>query len=313
MRLLVPVAAVALLSPQGGCTIREGVRANEQTRDNQLVSQPVTLAQLAPTEGSVLVRFLDGHLLVALDGSRSTVTDTLPGATTADGSIRIHKSGATYILRTDSGDRVVPDLVATDIGFLMSPDDRHVATATGTTAMAGGNPINVQLAIISIADASARVFPLAMDRHWRHRWADDGSAFFHRDSSADTWRRVDLVTGAITEARPPIRTPDRDSSAECSAKGFRLRVDIQGDRQRIVIDPIATQANPEALSGVQPRLLVEAEHLPAGKLRDNPAQLAHLNVMKPCDLFTFDFAGWVYLGEVSSGRFARLFRGSDAR
>ena len=76
---------------------------------------------------------------------------------------------------------------------------------------------------------------------WEHRWADDGSAFFHRDSTADVWRRVDLTTGAITEARPPIRTPDRDGSVDCPGKGFRLRVDIRGKPQRIVLDPIATE------------------------------------------------------------------------
>lgn len=313
MRVLLAVAAVASASPQGCCTIREGIRENTRTKDNQLVSKPVTIAQLAPAAGSVLVRSRDGLVRVPLDGTPGTIIDSIPGAMTTDGSIRIHKSGATYVVRTDDGERVVPDLVATDIGFRMAPDDRHVATAAETPATSALNPTAVQLAIISLTDATARIYPLPMDAFWQHRWADDGSAFFHRDSGADIWRRVDLATGAITEARPPIRTPDPDGSVDCPAKGFRLRIDIRGKRQRIVMDPIATQANPEELSGVQPRLLVEAENLAYDRLRDAPAMLGHLMLTKPCDLYMFDFGGWVYVGEVAGGRFAPLIRGSDPR
>ncbi len=298
------VAVVALLA---ACPFPEPTsRRSEPVRDNKLVSKPVTIAELAPATGSVLVTTRDGLARVPLDGTRVTIIDTIPGAMTPDGAIRIHRSGGRYRVRTDNDELEVPDLVATDIGFLMAPDGRHVATAAETAD-------GVRLAIISIGDATGRTFPLAMDKVWLHRWADDGSALFHRLDGHDAWHRVDVATGAVTEARPPVRTPPPDGSASCPEKGFRIRVDYRAKRQRIVIDPTATQANPEELSGVRPRILVEAENRSFFERGPNPGQITGLKVIKPCDHFMFDFGGWVYLGEVATGRFAPLIRGSDAR
>jgi len=113
--------------------------------------------------------------------------------------------------------------------------------------------------------------------------------------------------------RDDRRRRDPDGSVVCAAKGFRLRFDIRGKRQRIVLDPFATEANPEVLSGLRPRLLVEAEYVPYHRLSAEPAMLAHLKLSKPCDHFMFDFGDWVYLGEVATGQIAPLIRGSDAR
>jgi hypothetical protein len=311
MRLLVGVAAVAFASPHGCCV--EGVRPNTRTRDNRLLSKPVALVDLDPPDTTILVRGRDGLTRVSLDGTRVVVIDAIPSAMTTDGSIRVHVVAGRYVVRSARGEQVIADLVATRDGFRISPDERFVAV---TTAIAPASDFDLgtsRLAIISLIDGTARTLPLEARSFYADVWADDSSAFFHYESSSDTWKRVDIATSAVTEARPPVQTPDPDGSVDCPAKGFRLRVDIRGGRQRIVLDPIATQANPEVLSALRPRLLVEAENLPSGKLRDDPARLGHLMLTKPCDHFMFDYGGWIYVGAVGSGRIAALIRGSDPR
>lgn len=312
MKLLVAVAAVALASPHG-CCIQEGGRPNTRQRDNRLVSRPVPLAQLHPPNETILVRARDGLTRVSLDGQRVEVIDAIPSAMTKDGSIRIYIVSGRYVLRSARGPQVIADLIATQDGVRVSPDDRFVAVTTEKPPTTEFDHGTRQLALISLVDASARVVPLAADSFYADVWADDSSAFFHYESASNTWKRVEVATGAISESKPPVQTPAPDGSVDCPAKGFRLRVDIRGERQRIVLDPIAPQGNPEELSTLRPRILVEAEHLPAGKLRDDPAQLAGLKLTKACDHFMFEHGGWVHLGDVETGRFARLFRGSDAR
>src|SRR5688500_16775230 len=104
MRLLIAGAAVALASPQGCCMMKDPP-PNTRTRDNQILTKSVTLAEVAPPADAILIRTHNGLVRVALDGSSTTPIDVIPSAMTSDGSIRIHVVGGKYVLRSDQGER----------------------------------------------------------------------------------------------------------------------------------------------------------------------------------------------------------------
>ncbi|NVB85310.1 MAG: hypothetical protein HOV81_43505 [Kofleriaceae bacterium] len=290
--------------------------------DNTMLTRPSGLADIAAPPEVVFAANASGLYRVRLSDADSQLVSTDPDAKPLPGGGLLHVEDKHYVIERGKARIVVDGVEAKNYG--MSPDRKWIAILGDS---AGGEHAAYDLVVISTADGTVRKFPLVWNGignapYVGTRWAPASDAVFYKD---DSWHRLDIVSGAVTPADKVDVAALDDISAlldrssqplACPAKGIQIEQRWQRHEQRIVLVPIAAAADPEHLSAVDERVLVVATDRPGpsgdgainlGKKRPEPLSVELLT--KSCSHYLFELEGTLYVGNIETGRYARLFHG----
>ena len=277
---------------------------------NHLITPLSSHADVAPPHEAILVEH-DGVLArLMLDTGELAEDGPIPLAITPDATLRIERAGDRYAIREGRDRRPVPDLVAIDRMPRLSPDRTMFAVMLPAPDQAPPENVAVEMSGVAIATvATAAVRRVAVGPVEELVWADDSSALYA--GTRTRWQRIDLASGAITDTDPPHEhtTITYGQSVTCEASGLRATVHTEGERDQILIDTLATQRNPEQLTRIAPRVLLEVEqHSRTRGVRELNV-ISHMAFTRSCSHLVFAFGDAVYLANVASGRTTFVIHG----
>lgn len=296
-----------------------GARAS----DNTMITEPSRLAEIAAPPEVVFAANGSGLYRVRLSDADSQLVSMDPDAKPLPDDGLLHVEDKHYVIERGKARIVVDGVEVKNYG--LSPDHRWIAILNDS---AGGERAAYDLVVISTADGTVRKFPLVWNGignapYVGTRWAPASDAIFYKD---DRWHRLDITTGAVTEP-DKVDTKNLDDIAPllerstdplaCPSKGVSIEQRWEGNQQRVVLVPIAASADPENLSAVRERILVAATDRPGpsgdgainlGKKRPDSLSVAMLT--KSCSHYLFQLEGAIYVGNIETGRYAFLFRGT---
>jgi hypothetical protein len=290
--------------------------------DNTMITQPSRLAEIAAPPEVVFAANGGGLYRVRLsDASAELVSQDRDAMPLPDGGL-LHVEDKHYVIERGKSRIVVDGIEAKN--YSLSPDHKWIAILGDS---AGGEHAAYDLVVISTTDGTVRRFPLVWNGtgnapYVGTRWAPASDAVFYKD---DSWHRLDITSGAVTEP-DKVDTKNLDDIAPllerstdpltCPTKGVSIEQRWEANQQRVVLVPIAASADPENLSAVRERVLVAATDRPGpsgdgainlGKKRPDSLSVAMLT--KSCSHYLFQLEGAIYVGNIETGRYARLFHG----
>jgi hypothetical protein len=280
---------------------------------NTLLDHPVALSELGgktAAREAITVESARGLLEVFLDGGEIHVLDPGHQASRVDDRVTIHIADHQYVIRDGQQSRVVTGVTA-DYPPQLSPD--HTKFVVEQWA---AEPRKNELVVVTIADAKLQHFAVdEPERGYAARWSRDGAAVWFYTGTGP--HRIELASGAITAVDHVDPADLADAQAPdpsvCPARGLRLVIERTGDRQLIVLESLPTSSDPDHLSSLQRRTLVQATDKPHGQETDPfPGGFGDTLFTASCDRFVFTFEEQVYVGSVATGRFAYLTAGTHA-
>jgi hypothetical protein len=276
------------------------VACGSSPKPSSMLGTPSRLVEVGAPHLAVYVTSDRGLARLYLDTGTSEIVNSALDATAISATTTVRIDNGHYVIERE-GKRVVVDGVTATPGPAISPDGRWLAVAE-----ADPNARVDQIAIVSVADGSARHFPLeqpgppprpSLFVHWAK--ASDGVLFDYAGRF-----RLDIGTGKIA----PIDKQDwqielaAPAAAECPARSLRLERRTRDHRQEIVAISLASHDDPEQLAAVEPRVLVSSTATGSNSL-------AVVLVTPSCDHFVFMLEDRIYVGNVATGRYAFLMHG----
>lgn len=274
-------------------------------------------SSLAAPHETILVEQGSSLVRVALDTGDATPVGTIPIALTDDGAYRLDVIAEHYVIGDRDGAQHRLDALQPVGRPMLSPTQTLVVIDQPAAGQEVGPFTMTRVAVVTLADASVKLFELGpFDTV---EWSADAAALYV--ARGDSWKRLELATGAITELRgrpPGTDTFERRSfqrPATCPARGLSLSITSDGERQRIVAETHANQGDPDHLARIEPRVLVEARYVKRDLVQHatgGPA-LGDLMFTKTCSHAVFTFGDAVYLLDLDSGRYGPVTRGARPR
>ncbi len=309
MKLPVVLAVLAVLAGCGRGTM------------NRMLGTPARLAALRPPHEAIYVHTLRGVERVWLDTAESEVVAASAAPATRGGSevftvdehASISVKGGRYYVRKPDGQHEVPDVVETGRPHVSPDGTLFAVTQSPSGPLLQGRE---EIVVVALADLTVRRFPLANPTYWLS-WSADSREIYFGHGFHDF--RLELTTGETSRTdRTTVRAArragvDEPGDSTCIARGQRLEVRRTSYRQRLVLVPISMPADPDHLSTIEPRVLVEAtdQDWSPHSGRELPSRLGDAFFTASCDHFVFTLGDVVYLGETRTGRFAYLTTGRD--
>lgn len=278
---------------------------------NVLLSPNSAFAAVGAPHVSLLVTNLSGLRRVWLDTGKVELIDASPDAIAIDDTTYIVVENAQYILHRAlrapgrGYERIIVRGIEVDRKY--APVLSHARHA-----LAIEQPRD-ELAVISLADGSVRRISLgARSEHWSlsFAWAKDDSALLVADG--DDRYRLDLATGARTRIdKLEWKLHEPPPATDCPPHGLRLERRVTKGKQTIALVTLATSNNPEQLSVLQDRELVSSTNYSGdGRWDARPGELEPILFTPACEHFVFTLEDRIYVGNVATGRYAFLMRGT---
>ncbi|HTL31601.1 MAG TPA: hypothetical protein VL326_00675 [Kofleriaceae bacterium] len=291
-RLFVSVSLVALSSCGG-----------PDRWNNNVTTPRATLAEVAAPHVPIVVHTSGGLYRMFLDtGSREAVVAS-DSAIPLDATSLLDIEAGHYVVTRTGAPKLVIENMTPQHYVDVAPDHKHIALAEEHT-----------IVVASLIDGAVKRYDVpagaARDQTLGFHWATANTLLFRYDETAE----LDIATGTIT----PVAKDDWSSwlvqhspDVECREHGFVLQERTRKGHQEIVLVPTASTANPEELSSLETRVLVQATdkdgHHGDGAInlgKKNPEPLSLELLLPSCEHFVFSLEGKTYIGNIATGKIA---------
>jgi hypothetical protein len=289
----------------GACSVRGAT--------NTLLTSQSALADVRAPHVSIFVYDHKGVSKVWLDSGQSERVTEDHNAIIVDNTSYVHVVDGRYVVVGDGFKKVLDWLEATVKNPKISPNGRLLAYS----------PDDAAIVTIDAHTGEERRYAgppqgPTMGRKWlQFAFTPESDAIVI--AQADYFR-LDLATGVLS----PIDKLDFEllskppSTVDCPTRGVRLLDRTHKGKQEIVLMATASQADPEQLATLDTRVLVRATDRagPSGEgiMRGAkiPGPLRAELVTPTCEHFVFSLEGWIYVGNIATGKVARLASGGRA-
>jgi hypothetical protein len=281
-------------------------------KSNTLVDARSKLADVGAPHVAIFVHTDDGIYKVFLDTGQSEQLTTARDAYMLDATTIVHVEDGHYVVERGSERRVISGIEAPNGYPQVAPNGKLLAHTLG----------DAEIVTVDVDTGEARHYLVPAQGPQRVHLAitftpqSDAIVF-----SQDGYFRLDLASGAITPAdkidyEAASKRPD---PLDCNLRGLRMEERTHKHHQQILLIPTASATDPEHLSGTETRVLVSAtDH--DGPHGDGaitmtwkqPGPLSAQLFTPSCEHFVFTLEGSVYVGNIATGKFARVTRGESA-
>jgi hypothetical protein len=282
-------------------------------RYNTMITPRTNLAAVRAPHLSIFVYDEGGISKVWLDTGHSERVSTHRDALVLDGQTTLHVEGGKYVVMKGGGLATVLDAIEAVSKYpTVAPNGRLLAHSVN----------DAELVVVNAETGEARKYPVPSQgpqRSWLNFSFTPTSDAIVFDQNG--YFQLDLASGAITAIDKVIfETLSKPPSAvDCSARGVRLEERTRKGKQEIVIVATASRSNPEELATLDTRVLVRATDEPQphgdGAITmtwHHPGPLSAELLTPTCEHFVFGLEGWLYVGNVATGQYARLVKGTSA-
>jgi len=270
--------------------------------NNNVTTPRATLAEVAPPHVPVVVRTSGGLFRMFLDtGSRQSITAT-DAAVPLDATSLLDVEAGHYVVTRPDAPKLVIEEMTPQNYVDVAPDRKHIALAEGHT-----------IVVADVLTGAVRRYDLPEQggEASRIHWLTSQSLYVHTDTTID----LDITTGVITPSAGVDElewlmagySPD----LPCPAKGFVLQKRTGHGRQEIVLVPTASAADPETLTSLETRVLVQTTdksgHSGDGAInlgKKNPEPLSLDALLPSCEHFVFSLEGKTFVGNIATGKIA---------